>query len=81
MLKPEKYVKLENNIVYLGSIILSILREKSNIKYNELLFQLTSRVNDDVKFSYAETLSFLYLIGRINYNEIKDEINIIYEIK
>lgn len=79
MLKPEKYVKLENNIIYLGSVILSILKEQPCVKYNELLIQLIYKVNDDAKFSYIETLSFLYLIGRINYDEKKDEINLIYE--
>ena len=72
MIRPHKYMNLEFSVISTGASILQLLQEKGTIKYDELLDSLIDRKGNSVKENFLVTLSFLFLIGKIEYHKSLD---------
>lgn len=78
MIAPHKYLDLNLSLLNLGGVILTIIKEDGVIKYDELLDKVILARGINSKEVFVPTLSFLYLLGKIEYQK---EIDIIEYIK
>lgn len=80
MITPEIFLNLDNSILNFSRLILEIYSKKDAkiIKYNELYLELEKSFNGDkVDLMYIPTLDFLFLLGKLEYCEEKDELELI----
>ena len=68
MIAPNKYLDLNLSILNLGGIILKILQSSGIMRYDDLLDRLVFVQGENTKEVFSSTLSFLYLLGKIQYN-------------
>ena len=77
MITPHKYLDLSLSLLNLGGVILNIVKEDGAIKYDELLKRVILARGENVKDVYILTLSFLYILGKIEYQREIDTIEYI----
>jgi hypothetical protein len=76
MISPHKYLNLNLSVINLGGVILSILLEQEIMKYDELLERVLLNNGENAKEVFVPTLSFLYSIGKIEYRNEIDSIEL-----
>ena len=74
MIAPNKYLDLNLSVINLGGIILKILQSSGIMRYDDLLDRLIFVQGENGKEVLPSTLSFLYLLGKIQYNKNLDTI-------
>lgn len=77
MIAPHKYLDLNLSLLNLGGLILTIVKEDGVIKYDELLEKVTLTRGINAKEVFIPALSFLYLLGKIEYQKDIDTIEYI----
>jgi Fe2+ transport system protein B len=77
MIAPHKYLDLNNSILNLGGEILSIIKEDEAMKFDDLLARIVYSKGINAKEVFIPTLSFLYLLGKIEYKRDIDTIQFI----
>jgi len=77
MIKPHKYLDLNLSIINMGGVIINIMKQNGGIKYDELLERVILVRGINAKEVFIPTLSFLYLLGKIEYREEMDTIEFI----
>ncbi len=77
MIVPDKYTNLNLSIVNIGSIVLKSLYSCNIQKYEDLENYVSSVLGDNSKLLFAQALTFLYAIGKINYQQSSDTINLV----
>lgn len=77
MIAPNKYLDLNLSILNLGGIILKILQSSGIMRYDDLLDRLVFVQGEYTKEVFSSTLSFLYLLGKIQYNKNLDTIELL----
>jgi len=77
MIAPHKYLDLNLSVINLGGIIINIIKECEVIKYDELLAKIILIRGENAKEVFIPTLSFLYLLGKIEYQNEIDTIEFI----
>lgn len=81
MIEANKYLNLDLSVIRISSKIISELKENDIVKYDELLKSLQNRIGDEVKQVYTASLSFLFLLGKIEYYEEIDAFSLKDEVK
>lgn len=74
MIAPHKYLDLNLSVLNLGGVILNVVKEEGAIKYDELLERVILARGANAKEVFIQTLSFLYLLGKIEYQKEIDTI-------
>lgn len=77
MIKPSKYMNLDLSVINIGGMILKSLSTCPIQKYDELEDYVVSLYGDSAKEVFLNSLSFLYLLGKINYRSKADAIQLI----
>jgi hypothetical protein len=77
MITPHKYLDLNLSLLSLGGVILNIIKEENVIGYDELLERVISLRGNNATEIFIPTLSFLYLMGKIEYKKDIDIIEFI----
>jgi len=77
MIAPHKYLDLNLSILNLGGIILNILKEDEALKWDELLNRVMLLRGGNAKEVFIPTLSFLYILGKIEYQQEIDTIEFV----
>ena len=77
MIAPHKYLDLNLSILNLGGVILHIIKEDGAVKYDELLERVILARGSSAKEVFIPALSFLYLLGKIEYQKDIDTIEFI----
>jgi len=67
MLKLDKHTNPSLSVVNVAGLIIDRLRKNGDTHYNELLEALKESASESVKEVYLYALSFLFLVGRIEY--------------
>jgi hypothetical protein len=80
ILKPSKHTNLHYSVVNISANILKILKENGIIKYAELLDILKEKIGNDVSEVFLSSLTFLYIMKKIEYIEKLDSLRINNEI-
>ncbi|MBQ8357747.1 MAG: hypothetical protein IJX39_08075 [Clostridia bacterium] len=79
MIKPNKLTDPKNCIVFNSYKILYFLREEKIATYQEVLKNQLDIVGEDSSGLFLLSLNFLFALGKINYIEETDSLEIIYE--
>jgi hypothetical protein len=74
MLTPKKHLNLHISVVRVTAIMLRELNRKSVIDFEKLRAVVIRRVGADGELSFMPALSFVYLLGRVEYHDKNDTI-------
>lgn len=74
MIKPNKYTDVNSSVLFIASEILKILNARKLVTYTELQNLILSEKGENVKRVFLPALSFLYLLGKLEYHKEKDVI-------
>lgn len=75
MIKPHKFLNLNNNVLKSSSKIIKILHKNNVIKYNEL-YNILRNDNKDIDQVFMNSLNFLFLLGKIKYHKENDALEL-----
>lgn len=77
MIKPHKYLDLNLSVLNLGGVILSIMQTEMILKYDDLLQKVILVIGEEAKQVFLPSLSFLYLLGKVDYKSDIDSIELL----
>ncbi len=80
ILKPSKHTNLHYSVINISANILKTLKENGIIKYAYLLDILKVKIGNDVNEVFLSSLTFLYIMKKIEYIEELDSIRLNDEI-
>jgi plasmid replication initiation protein len=72
MLTPSKHLDLDRSALRVASEVLAELRRRRVVEYASLMKMIKRRAGDDGDAIVAPALSFLFLLGRIEYHSKND---------
>lgn len=79
MLKPNKYTNVDSSVLFVSYELLKIFKSRKVIAYSDLLNQVLSVRGENTRKLFLPALSFLYLLGRIEYHKKEDVIEFKHE--
>ncbi len=74
MLTPRKHLNLDVSVMRISAIVLRELRRRGVIELEKLRGIVIRRVGADGELSFITALSFLFLLGRLEYHLKNDTI-------
>jgi len=74
MIRVTKYTDINLSVVGIGAEILKVLQEDRAQKYSHLLERVVSRKGKQAQENFSLALSFLFLMGKIQYYQKEDVI-------
>jgi hypothetical protein len=77
MLRPDKHLDPSFSVINVGGLIIKTLKDTGMMKFNELLSILMEKIGEKVKEVYLPSLSFLFLLGKIQYHQKIDSVELI----
>jgi hypothetical protein len=77
MLKPDKHLDPRFSVIHVGGLILKALKDSGMLTFDELLSILMDKTDVKVKAVYLPSLSFLFLLGKIQYHRKIDSFDLI----
>jgi len=72
MLKPTKHLNLDTSVLYVSSLLLKWLSQRRLMSYTDLYRRLEHNLGSDARTVFLPTVSFLYLLNKIEYHEKTD---------
>lgn len=67
MLKPDKHTNPILSVVNIAGLIIEQIRNDEIVSYDDLLSNLVNQTSESVKDVFLYSLSFLYLLDKIEY--------------
>lgn len=77
MIKPDKHTNIKFSVPYLSAVSYGEIQRNGIIRYDDLKNVLIQKIGTSVTENYQYALSFLYLLGKIEYIEKLDSIKMI----
>lgn len=77
MIRPKKHSDPRFSVLNVGGYIITALKQKSSLTFDQLLSYLTEHLSEDVKEVYLSSLSFLYLLGKLEYYQESDSFKLV----
>jgi hypothetical protein len=77
MITPAKHMNLNLSVIRLSAILLKYLRRHRVVTINAALDHLLRKAGKDTTLVFPHVLSFLYLLGRIDYHPQEDSLEYI----
>lgn len=72
MIKPDRHTNPKYSILNISTVILSELNVFYSIQYDNLLNKITDTLGDEAKINFPYALNFLFLLGKLNYEQTTD---------
>lgn len=72
MIAPDKHTDIGTSVPYIAALALKQIKESGIIRYDDLKKYLTKQAKRNLGDTFLYSLSFLYLLGRISYNQMTD---------
>lgn len=72
MLTPSKHLDLDRSVIRVASEVLVELRRRRMMEYDAVIRHIKRRIGDDGEAVVAPALSFLFLVGKIEYHSKND---------
>ncbi|WP_143961212.1 ABC-three component system middle component 8 [Litoribacter populi] len=72
MIRPDRHTNLDYSVINISSFILGELSTYYTVSYDELLERVTKEIGENAKENFPYALNFLYLLGKIKYENSKD---------
>lgn len=77
MIKPYKHMELDTSVLNVTASIINNLINCKEMKYNTLYANVCSELAGDAKYNFDMALSFLFLLGKLEYNQQNDIMELI----
>ena len=74
MLTPTKLLDLDTSVLRVSAIMIRALSRRGVMEFEQLRGLVKGRIGADGELSFLPALSFLYLLGRIEYHTANDTI-------
>jgi hypothetical protein len=74
MIRPTKYLDLNTCVLRVAAIVLSELRLSRAMPLDELDAIVRSRAGESARFNFLPALSFLFLTGKLDYDDDADAV-------
>jgi len=72
MLKPTKHLNPEYSVLNISAQILKYVERHRTVTYQDLYERMHNRYGETIRPLFLPALSFLYLLGRIEYHTKND---------
>ena len=72
MIRPDRHTNLDLSVVNISSFILKELNVFYDISYDTLLEKVTDTLGEQSRENYPYALNFLFLLGKIRYDQGND---------
>jgi hypothetical protein len=72
MLKPTKYMNVEVSIPAISCELLKVFKKNKTLPYTDLLNKIIQKKGSEAKSVFLPALSFLFLVGKVEYHEKTD---------
>lgn len=76
MLTPNKHTSIKYSILYISGLILTEIKRNGIIQYDDLKNVIINSIGKELGDSFEYSLSYLFLINKINYNQNLDSFSI-----
>lgn len=76
MINPDRHTNLDISVLNIVAFILGRLSEHYEVSYDKLMVEVINSIGEDAKENYPYAINFLFLIGKINYDEQNDTFKI-----
>jgi hypothetical protein len=76
-IKPERFMSLDSCTLKVSGEIIKMLLTSKSISYSKIFKTLEEKYKDETDYILPEALSFLFLLGKIEYNVKKDKVRLI----
>lgn len=77
MIAPNKHTNIKYSVIYISGLILKVVQESGIVKYEELNSSIVRTTGVQAKEIFSYSLSFLYLLNKIYYNDKLDSIALV----
>lgn len=77
MLRPDKHTDIKYSIVFLSAVMMKEILDSGIIKYDDLKNNLVDKIGKGITENYEYTLSYLFMLGKIEYVDKLDSIKAI----
>jgi len=77
MLRPDKHTDIKYSIVFLSAVMMKEILDNGIIKYDDLKNSLIDKIGKGITENYEYTLSYLFMLGKIEYVDVLDSIKAI----
>ncbi len=77
MIKPNKFLDLDNCMINIATEIIKLLSEKKAITYSALYSKLNEKFPISLEYNFLPSIDFLYLFGIIKYSPETDSLELI----
>ena len=67
MLKPDKHTNPVLSVINIAGLIIKQIKSNEIVSYDDLLISMKNQTSDSVKEVFNYSLSFLYLLDRVEY--------------
>jgi hypothetical protein len=74
MLSPKKHLNLDTSVIRIAAIMLRELSRKGVVEFEKLRALIIRRVGPDGDVMFLPALSFLYLVGKVEYHLKNDTV-------
>lgn len=74
MIRPTKYLDLNTSVIRISAFILKELKVAKAIQIHELDEIIRNNLGENSRFNFIASLNFLYLVGKIDYEETTDSL-------
>ena len=72
MIKPDRHTNIDLSVINISAYMLTQLNAFYEISYDDLLSKVIDNIGEGAKYNYPYALSFLFLLGRVEYIEETD---------
>jgi hypothetical protein len=72
MLRPTKHLNPRSSVLNVSAMMLKVLANQRTIRYQDLYERLHKKLGEDLRPVFVPALSFLFLLGRLDYHEKTD---------
>ena len=79
MIRPSKYMDLENCVLSVAATIISVLKESLAMSISELDETIQVRIGKDARFNFFQSMNLLYVTGKIDYDDDSDKIVLVFD--
>ncbi|MCJ1807423.1 ABC-three component system middle component 8 [Flavobacterium covae] len=72
MIKPNRHTNPDFSVINISAFIIKLLKANYNIEYGKLQNKVIQELGEKATENYPYALNFLYILGKIKYQEITD---------
>lgn len=74
MITPDKHTNLKFSTIYISCVMMNEIKKNGIIRYSDLQKIISTKIGKQAKDMFELSISFLYLLNKIEYNERLDSI-------